>query len=102
MRVNRVQYTTTAAFAPVNQANIAAIMEEVKALNLPGIKCSCWLLEDGKTFMHFDQFVDDAAHDVLLSLASFKKFDEALWASGLEVDPVMINPTLVASTETYY
>ncbi|MFD0766940.1 hypothetical protein ACFQZI_18930 [Mucilaginibacter lutimaris] len=102
MRVNRVQYTTTAAFAPVNSANIAAIMLEVKQLNIPGIKCSCWLLPDGKTFMHLDQFVDDAAHDVLLSLASFKKFDSELWASGLEVDPVMINPTLVASTQDYF
>ena len=102
MRVNRVQYTTTAAFAPVNQANIAGIMKEVKQLNHPGIKCGCWLLEDGKTFMHFDQFENEAAHDFLLSLASFKKFDEELWASGLEVDPVMINPTLVASTENYF
>lgn len=102
MRVNRVQYTTTAAFAPVNQANIAAIMAEIKQLNLPGIKCGCWLLPDGKTFMHFDQFEDDSAHDVLLSLASFKKFDEELWASGLEAGPVMVNPTLVASTEEYF
>ncbi|MES2266720.1 MAG: hypothetical protein V4520_08165 [Bacteroidota bacterium] len=102
MRVNRVQYTTTAAFAPVNQANIAAIMAEIKRLNLPGIKCSCWLLPDGKTFMHFDQFADDAAHDVLLSLESFKKFDAELWASGLEAEPVMVNPVLVASTEEYF
>ncbi|MET3981247.1 hypothetical protein ABIB62_003675 [Mucilaginibacter sp. UYP25] len=41
-------------------------------------------------------------HDVLLSLASFKKFDAELWASGLEAEPVMVNPTLVASTENFF
>ncbi|MGY4537930.1 hypothetical protein ACVW0P_002349 [Mucilaginibacter sp. UYNi724] len=102
MRVNRVQYTTTAAFAPINQANIAEIIKDLKQLKHPGIQCGCWLLPDGKTFMHFDQFVDDAAHDVLLSRASFKKFDEELWASGLEAEPVMVNPTLVASTENFF
>ncbi|MCO5936421.1 hypothetical protein NAF17_12800 [Mucilaginibacter sp. RB4R14] len=74
-------------------ANIAAIMEEVKQLNHLGIKCGCWLLADGKTFMHFDH---EAAHDVLLPQASFKKFDEQFWVSGLESEPVMVNPTLVA------
>ena len=102
MRATRVQYTTTAAFAPINQANIAGIVKELKELNHPGIKCSTWLLPDGKTFMHFDQFENEEAHDVLISLASFKKFDEALWASGLEADPVLEHVTLVAATETFY
>ncbi|MET3981246.1 hypothetical protein ABIB62_003676 [Mucilaginibacter sp. UYP25] len=61
MRVNRVQYTTTAAFSPVNQANIRGIIKELKEVKHSGIKCGCWLLSDGKTFMHFDQFEDDAA-----------------------------------------
>lgn len=89
MKTVRVQYTTTAAFAPVNQANIAAIVQELKLLNHPGITYSCWLLPDGKTFMHFDQFNSDEEHTVLTSLASFKKFDEELWASGLEVEPIL-------------
>ena len=102
MRVNKVQYTTSAEFAPVNQVNIAGIVKELKELNHPGIKYSCWLMADGKTFMHFDQFEDDAAHNVLISLASFKKFDRELWASGLEIEPVLVNPTLVDSTECFF
>lgn len=89
MKTVRVQYTTTATFAPVNQANIAAIVQELLLLDHTGINYSCWLLPDGKTFMHFDQFDNDEAHTLLTNLASFKKFDEELWASGLEAEPVL-------------
>jgi hypothetical protein len=102
MKALRVHYTTTAAFAPRNQANIAGIVKELKKLNHPGIKYSTWLLPDGKTFMHFDQFENEEAHEVLTSLASFKKFDEELWASGLEVEPVLEKVTLVAATDEFY
>jgi hypothetical protein len=99
MKIVRVQYTTTAQFTPINQANIAAIVKELKALNHPGIKYGCWVLPDGKTFMHFDQFESEEAHEVLTSLASFKKFDADLWASELEVEPVLELLSLVASTD---
>jgi hypothetical protein len=102
MRATRVHYTTTAAFAPINQANIAGIVKELKELNHPGIKCSTWLLPDGKTFMHFDQFENEEAHDILISLKSFKKFDGELWASGLEADPILEHVTLVAATGEFY
>lgn len=99
MKVVRVQYTTTAQFAPINQANIVVVVNELKERNHPGIKYGCWLLPDGKTFMHFDQFENEEAHEVLTSLASFKKFDAELWASGLEVEPVLDLLSLVALTD---
>ena len=102
MKVVRVHYTTTLEFAPVNQANIAGIVEELRSLNHPGIKYGCWLLPDGKTFMHFDQFENEEAHQVLTGLDSFKRFDAQLWASGLEKDPVLEHPSLVSSTESYF
>ncbi len=102
MKVVRVQYTTTAQYAPINQANIAGIVAELKQLNHPGIKYTCWLLPDGKTFMHFDQLENEDAHLVLQSLASFKKFADELWASGLEEEPKLELLGLVASTEGYF
>jgi len=99
MKIVRVQYTTTAEFAPVNQANIAAIVQELKELNHPGINYSCWLLPDGKTFMHFDQFETEEGHQLLQSLKSFGKFGNELWASGLEVEPKLDLLSLVAATE---
>lgn len=102
MKIVRVQYTTSLEFAPVNQQNIAAIVNELKSLNHPGIKYTAWLLPDGKTFMHFDQLENEAAHQVLQELPSFKKFASELWASGLEVEPQLELPSLVASTESYF
>ena len=102
MKVIRVQYTTTAQYAPINQQNIAGIVAELKGLNHPGIKYGAWLLPDGKTFMHFDQCESEEAHEVLTSLQSFKKFADELHASGLEVEPELELLSLVASTETYY
>lgn len=102
MKIIRVQYTTTPEFAPVNQANIAAIVSELKELNRPGIKYGCWLLPDGKTFMHFDQFADEKDHQVLTSLKSFEKFDRDLWASNLEAEPVLELLSLVVSTESFF
>jgi len=102
MKVVRVMYTVRPGYVAANQANIAGIVAELKQLNHPGIKYGAWLLPDGKTFMHFDQFENEAAHDVLTSLESFKKFAGELEASGLEVEPKLELPVLVASTETYF
>jgi hypothetical protein len=102
MKVVRVQYTTRPEFAPINQQNIAAIVDELKLLSHPGIKYTAWLLPDGKTFMHFDQLENEEAHQTLQELSSFKKFAEELWASGLEVEPNLELLSLVASTETYF
>jgi len=102
MKIVRVHYTTTAEFATKNKENIAGIVKELKELNHPGIKYTCWLLPDGKTFMHFDQLENEEAHQLLQSLQSFQKFAEDLWASGLEVEPQLELLTLVASTEHYF
>lgn len=102
MKIVRVQYTTRPDYVAINQQNIAAIVAELKVLNHQGIKYGTWLLPDGKTFMHFDQFESEEAHLILQELSSFKKFAEELEASGLEVEPKLELLSLVASTETYF
>jgi hypothetical protein len=102
MKIVRVQYTTTKEYSPINQENIRRVVEQLKTLNHRGIKYSAYLLPDGKTFMHFDQFENEEAHQVLQSLESFKKFAEELWDSRLEVKPKLELPALVASTEAFF
>jgi len=102
MKIVRVQYTTSKEFAAINKENIRQIVEELKNINHPGIKYSTYLLEDGKTFMHFDQFENEEAHKFLQSLQSFKKFAEELDASDMEVEPKLELPSLVASTENFF
>ena len=98
MKIVRVQYTTTQEYAATNSENIKQVVNELKALKHPGIKYSAYLLPDGKTFMHFDQFENEEAHQALMALNSFKKFAGELDASKLEVEPKLELPTLVAST----
>jgi quinol monooxygenase YgiN len=102
MKIVRVQYTTTKEYASINQENIKRVVNELKTLNHPGIKYSTYLLPDGKTFMHFDQFENEEAHQALQSLESFKKFAEELRASKPEVEPKLELPALVASTEAFF
>jgi quinol monooxygenase YgiN len=102
MKVVRVQYTLKPGHVAANQQNIAAVVAELKALNHPGIKYGAWLLPDGKSFMHFDQFTDEAAHLTLQELPSFKKFAAELWAAGFDSEPVLELLSPVASTERYF
>lgn len=102
MKVVRVQYTLKPEHVATNQQNIAAVVAELKMINRPGIKYGAWLLPDGKSFMHFDQFEDEVAHLLLQELPSFKKFAAELWAAGFEVEPVLELLSPVASTETYF
>ncbi len=98
MKIVWVQYTTQPEFATRNSENIAAVAAEVRALALPGIIYCTYLFPDGKTFLHLDHFESEEAHQILTSLASFKKFDAELHASGLEAEPKLVLPGLVAST----
>jgi hypothetical protein len=102
MKIVRVQYTTTQQYAATNMENIRQVVNELKTINHPGIKYSTYLLPDGKTFMHFDQFENEEAHNFLTGLESFKKFDVGLWASGMEVEPKLELLSLVASTEDFF
>ncbi|MEO5685372.1 MAG: hypothetical protein ABIQ88_22180 [Chitinophagaceae bacterium] len=102
MKIVRVQYSTTREFAATNMANIRGVVNELRQLNHPGIKYSTYLLPDGKTFMHFDQFEDEAAHQLLQELESFRKFADELSASQPETEPVLELPSLVASTENFF
>jgi hypothetical protein len=98
MKIVRVQYTVRAEYVARNLENITNVAGEVKTLNDPGIKYAAFLLPDGKTFMHFDQFEDERAHETLTGLQSFKKFANELEASVLESDPKLDLLTLVAAS----
>ena len=98
MKIIRVQYTTRQEYAAKNMENIADVANEVKKIDHPGIKYAAFLLPDGKTFMHFDQFENEGAHEVLTGLDSFKKFAAELEASMLEVEPKLDLLTLVAAS----
>ena len=94
----RVQYTAKPEYAAKNKENIAQVMNDLRATNNPHIRYGTYLFADGKTFMHFTHFENEAAHKLLMELPSFIKFQTELKSSGFEVPPKTENLSLVGSS----
>ena len=65
MKVVRVSYTVKPEYVAQNKANIAQVMDDLKAMNNPGAKYASYLEEDGVTFMHFAQYPDEETAKLL-------------------------------------
>ena len=98
MKAVKVQYTVKAEYAETNKDNISKVMADLQELANPGIRYSSFVLEDGKTFVHFGVYTDQEALDVVNNLPSFQSFREQLKASGPESPPKGDDLTLVGSS----
>jgi len=94
MKVTRVQYTVRDGFADENKKNIAAVMNELRALGNDEVRYAVYLQADGKTFMHVVHQNTAEAEQLPTSLASFKHF-QALLKPNLQVTPKVEQFTLV-------
>ncbi len=102
MKIVKVTYTTKAAYAEQNQANIKSVMADLQKLNHAGINYNACLCDDGKTFIHNAFFKGDEDQKILNELPSFKHFQEQLKAGGLEVPPKQELLTLVDSSNPIF
>jgi hypothetical protein len=59
MKAVKVQYTVREDYVETNKRNIEAVMSELRGLNNLGLKYSSFLLDDGKTFVHFNMYRDE-------------------------------------------
>jgi len=98
MNAVKVQYTVKAEYVETNKANIQRVMADLKAVSDPGILYSSFLLDDGKSFVHFVMRVNDEAQKNLSELPSFQEFQRQLKESGPEVPPNAENLTFVGSS----
>lgn len=98
MKTIRIQYTVQPGFAETNKQNIAKVMQELRALNHPGVRYSAYTLGDGKTFMHLVTLKDEEAEKVIPNLESFKHFQTQLRAGQPEVPPKFDDLALVGSS----
>lgn len=98
MKTIRIQYTVQPGFAETNKQNIAKVMEELRALDHPGVRYSAYTLDDGKTFMHVVALKDEEAEKVIPNLESFKQFQTALRGSQPEAPPKFDDLALVGSS----
>lgn len=97
MNAVKVQYTVKESFVETNKQNINKVMAALKELNNPYIKYTAFLLDDGKTFVHFAMQANDEAAHILPDLEAFQQFQQQLKASQPEVPPKVENLNLVAS-----
>jgi hypothetical protein len=98
MKIVRVTYTTKAAYAAQNQANIQKVMADLKKAGHADINYHACLGPDGKTFTHLAFFQNNESEKSLFGLPSFSEFQAQLKASGPEVPPKQELLTLVASS----
>src|ERR1700733_14221625 len=97
MKVTRVQYTVDSGFVEANKKNVAAVMDELRKLKRDDVKYACYLMDDGKTFMHLAHHNSEAAEDYPTSLKSFEAFQEQL-GDHLEIPPEVEHFNLVKSS----
>ncbi len=98
MKIVKVTYTTTGAYAEQNQSNIKQVMADLQKINNPGINYNACLSPDGKTFIHTAFFKTDEDHKMLNDLPAFIHFQQQLKANGFEVPPKQELLTLVGSS----
>jgi hypothetical protein len=98
MNAVKVQYTVKEAYVQTNKANIQRVMADLREINNPDIQYSSFLLEDGKSFVHFVMRANDEAQKSLSELPSFQEFQRQLKESGPEAPPNAENLTLVGSS----
>ena len=97
MNAVKVQYTVKDEYVETNKRNIAKVMSELRLINNPDIKYSAFLLDDGKTFVHFVMRANEEAGSILSNLEAFKDFQQQLRNSEPEAPPQAENLTLVAT-----
>ena len=82
--------------------NIKRVMTALREINHPGIKYSAFLLDDGRTFVHFVLRASEEAANVLSDLAAFQDFQKQLRASGPVSPPNAEELSLVGSSWDFF
>jgi hypothetical protein len=81
MKIIRVQYTVKSEFVEQNRKNIRAVMAELNANPIDGLRYSTYLLPDGVSFMHLSIAKDAETSGKLGQMELFKIFQAELRAS---------------------
>ncbi len=98
MEAVKVQYTVKPGYVETNKSNIRKVMADLKEINNPNLRYSAFLLEDGKSFVHFVMRTSNDAQKTLDALPSFQEFQRQLRESGPEVPPKAENLSLVGAS----
>lgn len=98
MHAVKVQYTVKADYVETNKANIRRVMADLQEINSPDLKYSSFVMEDGRTFVHFVMRANQEAQRIMSELPSFQDFRRQLRASDPEVPPEAEDLDLVGAS----
>ena len=102
MKTVQVTYKAKTDYVTQNQANIGQVMADLQQMAHPGLLYHACLGADGQTFTHTAFFISDDDEQVLLTLPSFKHFQEQLKAHGIETPPKQELMQLVGSSKSLF
>jgi hypothetical protein len=102
MKAVKVQYTVQEKYVPANTENIKKVMNDLREINNPGVRYSAFILDDGKTFLHFALYPDEESMEIVSNLDSFKSFRQQLKESQPEIPPQAEDLSLVGSAYDFF
>ncbi|AZA90679.1 Uncharacterised protein [Chryseobacterium nakagawai] len=78
-----VSYTVKPEFVSSNKANIQKFLEDFKNLDQSAFEYKVFVKEDGVTFLHYSNYINEEVQHEVLNIPSFKEFQRVRDESGL-------------------
>lgn len=78
-----VTYTVKPEFVSENKANIQKFLDDFKKLDPATFEYKVYLKEDGVTFLHSSNYINEEVQHQVLNVPSFKEFQRLRDESGL-------------------
>ncbi|NIF04268.1 hypothetical protein F3J23_02345 [Chryseobacterium sp. Tr-659] len=78
-----VSYTVNPEFVPRNKENIQIFLNDFKNLDQSAFEYKVFVKEDGVTFVHYSNYINEEIQHEVLNVPSFKEFQKLRDESGL-------------------
>ncbi|REC49626.1 hypothetical protein [Chryseobacterium pennipullorum] len=78
-----VTYTVNPGFVQANKANIQKFLDDFKNLDQSTFEYKVFIKEDGVTFLHYSNYINEEVQHEVLNVPSFKEFQRLRDESGL-------------------
>jgi hypothetical protein len=78
-----VSYTVKPEFVSENKANIQKFLNDFKNLDQETFEYKVYVKEDGVTFLHYSNYINEEVQYEVLNVPSFKEFQKIRDESGL-------------------
>jgi quinol monooxygenase YgiN len=78
-----VTYTVRPEFVSNNKANVQKFLDDFKQLDQSAFEYKVYVKEDGVTFLHYSNYINEEVQHEVLNTPSFKEFQRLRDESGL-------------------